>query len=217
MTPFPHCYPCSAHQLPPAPSDLKVLLHRGETSSPISKPAGGGKHQHPSQGGGVLLSVRATRGSQWCVQVPGSLLGDQAKSQGQLQPEHLGRHTCAPAALHLDPGCLRASRVGLRNYFYTSLRAYNMQRDICIIPPLPPCPSLSTNTSASWNFCFLCIMVFLGPGCYSATRLPHFATCSSKPVLGSGAKGSGSRWCGRLCPELIFYKQHLCSQIPVCS
>lgn len=138
MTPFPHCYSCSTHQLPPAPSDLKVLLHRGETSSPISKSTEGGKCQHPSRGGGVLLSAGATRGSQWHVQVPGSLLDDQARNQSQLQPQHLCRPTCAPAALHLDPGCLQALRVGLRNYFYISVRAYNMQRVICIIPPCPP-------------------------------------------------------------------------------
>lgn len=196
MTPFPHCYSCSTHQLPPAPSDLKVLLHRGETSSPVSKSTEGGKCQHPSRGGGVLLSAGATRSSQWHVQVPGSLLDDQARNQSQLQLQHLCRPTCAPAALHLDPGCLQALRVGLRNYFYISVRAYNMQRVICIIPPLPPCPSLSTNTSASWNFCFLYIIVFLDPGCYSTTRfpqLPHAVQSQSWEVeqkeVGAGGGG----------------------------
>lgn len=190
MSPLPHCYPCSTHQLPPAPSDLKVLLHRGETSSPISKPAQGGKCQNPSRGGGVLLSERGTLGSHWHVQVPGSLLGDQAK--------HLCRHTCAPAVLHLDPGWLQALRVGLRNYFYISLRAYNMQGVICIIPPSPSCSSLSTNTSASWNFFFLSLHHSISRSrmLFNHQVFP-FATCGSKPFQGSGTKGGRSRWCGR--------------------
>lgn len=131
MTPFPHCYPCSTHQLPPAPSDLKVLLHRGETSSAVPKPTQGGKRQNPSQGGGVLLPTRATLGSQWHVQVPGSLWVIRQRASAPVQAP------LCPAVLHLDPGCLQASRAGLRNSFYTSARACNMQGVVCIIPPSP--------------------------------------------------------------------------------
>lgn len=102
--------------------------------------------------------------------------------------------------LHLDPGCLQASRVGLRNYFYTSVRACNMQGVICIIPlPPHPSPKPSTNTSASWNFFFLSLLHSISRSRMLFNhQVSPFATYGSKPFLGSGAKGSGSRWCGRL-------------------
>lgn len=111
------------------------------------------------------------------------------------EPQHLCRHTCAPAALHLDPGCLQAFRVGLRNYFYTSVRACNTQGIICIIPPSRP--KLSTNTSASWNFFFLSLHHSISRSRMLFNhQVSPFATCGSKPFLGSAAKRN--RWCGRL-------------------
>lgn len=217
MTPFPRC---STHQLPPAPSDLKILLHRDETSSPISKPAGGkrsrrilGRSLEESQPrrGSAAISKGRTGLTVACPRV------SQPAGWSGKEPQHLCRHTCAPAVLHLDPGCLQALRVGLRNYFYTSVRACNIQGVICIIPPSRP--SLSTNTSASWNFFFLSLHHSISRSrMLFSHQVSPFATCGSKPFLGSGAKRNWKQvvW-ETLCPELVFCDLPLCSQVSVCS
>lgn len=117
MTPFTHSSPRSARQPPPAwmrlsPSDLKVLLHRGKTSFPVFKSSGRGK----TLASQLRRSVAISKGHAGLTvarrcKSPCSLLGGQAKSRGQIQPQHLCRPTRAPvvystlsAAPRLDPG-----------------------------------------------------------------------------------------------------------------
>lgn len=75
-------------------------------------------------------------------------------------------HLCSPAPtwilarLHAAP-----FRVWPRNDFYTSVRANSTQGSFHHTPP-----SVSTSTAASWNFCHLCIILFLCPGHCAAAR-----------------------------------------------
>jgi len=161
MTPFTHSCPRSAHQ-PPArmrlvPSDLKVLLHRGKTSSPFPKAWEGGnmwasqlrrRSVAISKGHAGLTSTDGEEPAQLTGSGPRLFffcLGDQAKSQGEIQPQRLCEPAPAPwltAPFQLRSAwmlaCLQAWRLDLRNYFNTSVHANNMRGVICIIL-LPAC------------------------------------------------------------------------------
>lgn len=128
-------------------------------------------------------------------------LGDQAKSQDQIQPQHLCRLTPAPmvystlsAVQCLHPGLSASLESRSKELFLHYLYVQITCRELFASYPSQPVnkhisfleffPSLHHNISRSR-------MLF-------NHQVSPFATRCSKPVPVSEAKGSGSRWCGRL-------------------